>query len=297
MTFYSPVLKFYYSNGQLKKEIFISGIIPSIKDLGLLKIIKEFLASTLRFKSPICFKSQNSDVLSISYGIQSVNQKSITHYKKENIEYFVKKPIVESALKALMIEQNAIKMFNTMSIMTMQSYKEGPEYSYMRVKGKCLYRPQLVLDKCVLNYPVTGSIDINRYFEEIGSNISLPINIVKNFNLELTVSHGDLTVWNTFINNDDVIYIDLEYFKNKRVKYYDILYYIFSYNFFILKLNSIKNLQNLIEFITKNSINYQYLHVFFIELLYEKEMSLNDGFVYKERKLILLSIREIIKLL
>ena len=114
---------------------------------------------------------------------------------------------------------------------------------------------------------------------KVTNNLNLKLENI----IDLTISHGDLTVWNTKIDNDEVVYIDLERYQKFRIKFFDIFYYITSYLFFTLKLKPIEILKRTEFFINENNIEKHYYDIFLIDLLNEKQQEAKDGFVYIER--------------
>ena len=264
--FYAPVIRFYWSNKELKEEIYFSGIIRHIKRKNISFLFTNILKSTYRLKSFVIFKSHKPDIYSISYGVSSRTQKKIINGNHNGIEYFAKTPMCTSAKHALLNEVKAIKEFNLIGIKTMKKINIQGDFCYENVKGENQYNPNLIYKKCLMNYPVTKKIKVSEYFKKVSNKSDLNSNDI----IDLTISHGDLTVWNTKIDNDEVVYIDLERYQKYRVKFFDMFYYITSYLFFTLKLNPIEILKRTLSFIKKNNIDKYYYDFFLIDILNEK---------------------------
>jgi hypothetical protein len=276
---FTPVICFYYSNKDLKEEIYFRGILRMLRDKKIFFLIKNILISIIRFKRPITFKRYNPEIYSILYGVSSKTQKKIINGNHNGLQYFTKSPMCISAKKALLNELKAIKEFNLIGLKTMKKINIRGDFCYQNVKGENYYDPNLIFKKCVNSYPVTKKIKLSKYFKKVTNNLDLNLENI----IDLTISHGDLTVWNTKIDNNKVVYIDLERFQKFRVKFFDIFYYITSYLFFTLKLNPNEILKKTEFFIKENNIEKDYYDIFLVDLLNEKQQEVKDGFVYIER--------------
>ena len=271
--FLAPVIKFYWSNRELKEEIYLSGIIRHIKHKNIFFLLINILKSIYRLKSFVTFKRHNSDIYSILYGVSSKTQKKIINGKQNGLEYFAKVPMYTSAKNALLNEVKAIKEFNLIGVRTMKKINIQGDFCYENVKGENQYNPNLIYKKCLMTYPVTKKIMVSEYFKRVSNKLDLNLNHM----IDLTISHGDLTVWNTKIDNDEVVYIDLERYQKYRVKFFDMFYYITSYLFFSLKLKPIEILKNTLSFMKKNNIEKCYYDIFLVDILNEKKQEVKDN--------------------
>tara|TARA_B100001741_G_C16553187_1_gene600636 strand:+ start:3778 stop:4677 length:900 start_codon:yes stop_codon:yes gene_type:complete len=91
---------------------------------------------------------------------------------------------------------------------------------------------------------------IDKDFENIQS-------IFKNEKIDISLSHGDFTHWNSIKSKNNYFIYDLEYFSKKRVFLYDILHWLIA---------PITNKFKLFKF----KINYNYLLILFIRFYLNK---------------------------
>ena len=180
------------------------------------------------------------------------------------------------SLSSLKIESEAIKVFNELGIKTMHKIPNKADFCYSAVNGVNKYMPNLIYTNCVLKYPNLAKITIGNYF--LDNEFFQKNKYDLNYEIELTISHGDLTVWNTFYDNKNFILIDLECFKELKIKYFDIFYYIISYEFYVNKNNYKVIYEKFNIFIQNHKIEKIYLILFFYDLLQIKKNDLNDGF-------------------
>jgi hypothetical protein len=276
---FTAVICFYYSNKDLKEEIYFRGILRMLRDKKMFFLIKNILISIVRFKRVVRFKRYNPEIYSILYGVSSRTQKKIINGNHKGLEYFAKSPMCTSAKKALLNESKAIKVFNLIGVKTMKKINIQGDFCYENVKGENYYNPNLIYKKCLMSYPITKKIKVSEYFKKVTNILDLNLENI----IDLTISHGDLTVWNTKIDNDEVVYIDLERYQKFRIKFFDIFYYITSYLFFTLKSNPIEILKRTEFFIKENNIEKHYYDIFLVDLLNEKQQEVKDGFIYIER--------------
>ena len=175
-----------------------------------------------------------------------------------------------------MIESKAIKVFNDLGIKTMHKLPLKGYFCYSAVNGVNKYFPNLIYTDCVLKYPNLTKTTIGNYF--LYNEFFQKNKFDLNYEIELTISHGDFTVWNSFYDNKNFIFIDLECFKECKIKYFDIFYYIISYEFFVNKNNYKVIFKKFNIFIHDNKIEKIYLILFFYDLLKIKKNDLNDNF-------------------
>lgn len=280
LKFPMPVIILYWPYGEIREEIYLLGIFKYLFNRNIFRVGKNLLISILKFRLPIKIKIQNLNVFIKYYGIKSKNQKKIIYCYKNNTNLFIKKPMVNSAKRALEIEINAINEFNKIGIETMKQIHSTHKFCYREVRGKNIYNPSLIFEKCVSNYPVVEKVNIVDYFSLINSTNTKLIN--DDEMISLTISHGDLTVWNTKINDSNPVYIDLEGFKKRRVKNFDIFYYILSYNYFNLRMDSKKILKTLLNFASNHNIQTFYVYLFLLDLLNEKTIE-NNGYFFIQK--------------
>lgn len=253
------------------------------------------LKSIYRLKTPLILDildKNNPTIVSVKYGLKSLTQKKIVNGRKDGNEYFHKLPRGRLALNSLIIESYAIDVFENIGINTMKKFDGIGDFCYLAVKGKSEYLPNRIFHNCVSKYPIAKRSTILDYFStnDFFDKKSLDVNK----EIDLTISHGDLTVWNTFYDNNNFTLIDLEFFSESRVKYFDIFYYIFSYEFYRKKSNSEIMFDVLSGFMKTHKIESLYLIIFLYDLLASRKNDLSDGVVDDLRSRSIIEITNLI---
>ena len=270
-----PVIKFYWQNKDLKEELYVDGIIRHIKNRNSWYLLRNILISMYRLKTFLVFKRINRDILSVRYGLKSSTQKMIVNGNKDGVEYYNKLPMGSAAKNSLLNESEAIEVFKNMGVKTMEKFDDVGDFCYLAVKGVSKYAPDKIFSQCVSKYPTLEKIRVSDYlfYNESSNSEKLKVD----GEIELTVSHGDLTVWNTFYDNGSFTVIDLEFFSKRKVRYYDIFYYILSYEFYVNRSNSRIIYENLITFARNHNIDRIYIILFLHDLIGVKRSDAKDG--------------------
>ena len=290
---YSPVLRFYWQNKELKEEIYYAGLIRHIKRKNISFLLTNILKSIYRLKFFVTFKKYNNSIYSVKYGLKSLTQKKIIHGQQNDIEYFKKLPVGTLAHKSLINESKALKEFNAIGIKTMEKLDLIGDFCYSAVKGENKYLPDLIFINCVSKYPIKNKTTISDYFLD-NKYFDRKIIDIEN-EIELAISHGDLTVWNTFYDNGNFIMIDIECFKKSKIRYFDILYYILSYEFYVNKNGHKIIFKKLTQFMKNHKIESYYLILFFYDLLEIKKTDLKDGFFIDIKSRLINEIDQLIR--
>lgn len=286
----------HYSNRDLKEVRFYDGRIRELLSSKLLySFIRSCLISIVRGRLPFKIFFIEDNCLRIYCGVKSKSQKYVYEYIVSGEKIYRKYPKVVSARNMLETEAAAILFFNSIGVPTMERHVEFGKYAYKGVNGIQKFDLNLVLTKYTVLITSTEHrailpVAITEYLAEVKRSF----NVVKEY--WMTASHGDLTSWNTFIVNDELVLIDLERFKRSRIKYYDIFYYLLSELILRRKENTNSIMKNLAILRNQLKIDFEHQLIILLWIRYEKIQESKDGFKYRERTRYLSVLEELIGL-
>lgn len=273
----------YYSNGDRKEINIISARTYADLYRNSLKLSREILISIYRRRFPFKILALDRDYRKIYCGVSSFSQKYVYEFLHKGSIHFKKVPQVMSANAMLENEVLAINSFRSLGLNCMERVPELGKYVYKGVEGEQSYNVDLVINKyCTVINESTQSAPVPNDILTFFINSNIP-RLDPSLEILCTISHGDLTSWNSFIHDGDIILIDLERYSPSRVQHYDIVYYLLSEN--ILKRQSdlksiIVELENLRYKLGVSSKDFQIICCW---IFYEKSLEASDGQIYRER--------------
>ena len=286
----------HYSNRDLKEVRFYDGRIRELVCSELLySFIRSCLISIVRGQLPFKFFFIEDNCLRIYCGVKSKSQKYVYEYIVSGEKIYRKYPKVVSARDMLEIEAAAIVFFNSIGVPTMERHVEFGKYAYKGVNGIQKFDLNLVLTKyTVLIAPTEHRAILPDAITESLAEIKRSNSVVKEY--WMTASHGDLTSWNTFIVNDQLVLIDLERFKRSRIKHYDIFYYLLSELILRKKENTSSIMKNLETLRNRLKIDFEHQLIILLWIRFEKIQEAKDGFKYRDRTRYIAVLEELISL-